>query len=394
MTATDVRDAPPTPSPAPSNEPNSVTTRDLHKSFDDTEVIHGLNMTVAPGTIVGLIGPSGCGKTTTVRLMAGLLAPSSGEARIGDTLSVDLTRAQRSRIGYLPQTPALFPDLSLIENLSFHASMYGLPLRRKRRLDELLDWVELRGDKQKRVSEASGGMQKRLALAASFVHDPDIVFLDEPTAGIDPILREKFWSQFREIAETGKTLVVTTQYVGEAGMCDFVGLMSDGEMLLLDTPKNLRKAAFSGEVVDVTTSRPLSESEIDQLREQPFVVGDVERTSLDVVRIVVDDAEAATSDLNGAFASLGVEIVEAGEHDVDYDEAFVRVVERHRKSTSDGVIDDESESPDTGSPANEPADDGSAGDGSADNGDASDSMPPPQPSGGSEPMTEQAEPSQ
>ncbi len=340
MTATDVREASP-PSPEPSHHPNSVTTRDLHKSFDDTEVIHGLDMTVEPGTIVGLIGPSGCGKTTTVRLMTGLLAPSSGEAWIGETPSVDLTRAQRSRIGYLPQTQALFPDLSLIENLSFHASMYGLPLRRKQRLDELLDWVELLDDKKKRVSEASGGMQRRLALAASFVHDPDVVFLDEPTAGIDPILRDKFWSQFRQIAETGKTLVVTTQYVGEAGMCDFVGLMSEGEMLLLDTPENLRKAAFSGEVVDVTTNRPLTNAELAGLRDQPFIVGDVERTAHNVVRVVVDDADAAVSDLNAAFSALGVEVIDASEHEVDYDEAFVRVVERHRRSTSDGQIEDD-----------------------------------------------------
>ena len=184
-------------------------------------------------------------------------------------------------------------------------------------------------------------MQRRLALAASFVHDPDVVFLDEPTAGIDPILRDKFWSQFRQIAETGKTLVVTTQYVGEAGMCDFVGLMSEGEMLLLDTPENLRKAAFSGEVVDVTTDRPLTNAELAELRDQPFIVGDVERTAHNVVRVVVDDADVAISDLNGAFSALGVEVIDAGEHEVDYDEAFVRVVERHRRSTGDGLIEND-----------------------------------------------------
>ncbi len=113
MTVTDARKTSSSPSATPRSDLNSVTTNDLHKSFDDTEVIHGLDIVVEPGTIVGLIGPSGCGKTTTVRLMTGLLAPTSGEARIGDTPSVELTRAQRARNGYLPKTPALFPDLSL-----------------------------------------------------------------------------------------------------------------------------------------------------------------------------------------------------------------------------------------------------------------------------------------
>jgi ABC-2 type transport system ATP-binding protein len=333
---------------------NSVTTRELRKSFDGVEVLHGLDIDVEPGTIVGLIGPSGCGKTTTVRLMTGLLEPSSGDASIGGTRSVDLTSAQRARIGYLPQSPALFPDLSLMENLSFHASMYGLPLRRKRRLRSVLEWVELTDDAGKRVSEASGGMQRRLSLAAAFVHDPDIVFLDEPTAGIDPILRDKFWTQFREVAATGKTLVVTTQYVGEAGMCDVVGLLSDGELLLVDTPANLRRAAFDGQVIDVATSRPLAAAELARLGDREYVVDDIERTDVSTVRIVVDDVARAIDDINRSLSALGVEVVEASEHEVDYDEAFVRVVQRHRSSNR-GELDEtrDGTEPDRGSESTE-----------------------------------------
>jgi ABC-2 type transport system ATP-binding protein len=220
-----------------------VACRALTKSFDGVDVVRDVDLQVRRGTIVGLIGPSGCGKTTTVRLLCGLLAPSSGQAEVGGTPSTDLSHRERGGIGYLPQLPALFPDLSLRENLNFHASMYGLRLRRRRRLRELLDWVELTDDQHKRVRQASGGMQRRLALAAAFVHDPAIVFLDEPTAGIDPILRARFWSQFRALRDAGRTLIVTTQYVGEAANCDVVGVLSDGQLVFLDTPDELLRRA-------------------------------------------------------------------------------------------------------------------------------------------------------
>ena len=215
---------------------SGIVADDVTMTFDDTDVVDGLSLTIEPGAIVGLIGPSGCGKTTTVRMLTGLLSPSSGSATIDGVEAATLSSKQRSAIGYLPQSPALFGDLSVRENLNFHASMYGLPLRRRKRLRELLDWVELTDDRKKRVRDTSGGMQRRLALAATFVHDPTYLFLDEPTAGIDPILREKFWNQFRSLGAEGRTLLVTTQYVGEASYCDMVGLLSDGELLMFDTP--------------------------------------------------------------------------------------------------------------------------------------------------------------
>lgn len=315
-----------------------VRTEGLRKSFGDDEVIKGVDIEVEPGTIVGLIGPSGCGKTTTVRLMTGLLRPTAGSATVFGTESCSLTAKQRARIGYLPQTPALFPELSLGENLSFHASMYGMRFRRRDRLDQLLDWVELSDHRSKRVVDASGGMQRRLALAAAFVHDPDVVFLDEPTAGIDPILRDKLWTRFHDVADAGRSLVVTTQYVGEAGQCDLVGLLSDGELLLLDTPTNLRRAAFDGEVVDVQLDRPLTDAELTQLSDEPFVLGQIERTGPTGLRFVVDDAGHAMQLIGDALHRSDASIVEIDEHLVDYDEAFLRVVQRHR--TSSGATDE------------------------------------------------------
>jgi ABC-2 type transport system ATP-binding protein len=317
-----------------SHTTSAITARDLGKSFDDVEVVRGIELDVAPGTILGLIGPSGCGKTTTVRLLTGLLVPTTGEARIHGRLATELGTAERARLGYMPQTPALFPDLSLVENLSFHASMYGLPFRRRRRLDDLLEWVELAEHRSKRVSDASGGMQRRLSLAAAFVQDPAIAFLDEPTAGIDPILRDRIWARFRELADTGTTLLVTTQYVGEAGKCDVVGLMSDGDLLLLGTPDHLRRSAFGGEVVDITLAAPLAHDAVERLEHHRMVIGTVEHVDPLTLRVVVDDAQSAVDDLSAECTALGAEVLGATEYLVDFDEAFVRIVERHRRDTA------------------------------------------------------------
>ena len=307
-----------------------VEARELTRSFDDVTVVKSLDLSIERGSIIGLIGPSGCGKTTTVRLLTGLLRPSSGEALLGGTPAAELSAARRRDLGYLPQTPALFPELSLWENLSFHASMYGLPLRRRSLLRSMLEWVELGEHRHKKVAEASGGMQRRLALAAALVHDPEIVFLDEPTAGIDPILREKFWEHFRGLAAAGKTLLVTTQYVGEAAYCDYVGLLSDGELLLFDTPANLRRAAFDGEVLDVNLGRPATDAEIARLEQLPFVVGGIEREGSTGLRVVVDGEVLEA--LQARLVEVGLDVESVDEHVVDYDEAFVRVVERHRSA--------------------------------------------------------------
>jgi ABC-2 type transport system ATP-binding protein len=307
-----------------------VSAHDVTKAFGDTAVIKGVDLHIDQGSIVGLIGPSGCGKTTTVRLLTGLLEPSAGRCEVFGTPSLGLTATQRQRIGYLPQLPALFPDLSLWENLSFHASMYGLRLRRRVRLEHVLEWVELEEHRRKKVREVSGGMQRRLALAAAFVHDPELVFLDEPTAGIDPILRAKFWEQFRAMRDDGRTMCVTTQYVGEAAYCDYVGLLSDGELLMVDTPDNLRRAAFDGEVLDLELSRPVTDEQLAPLTATRGVIGRPEQVSARIWRIVVEDADATVEHVEAEIDRLGLPVVELKEHLVDYDEAFVRVIERHR----------------------------------------------------------------
>jgi ABC-2 type transport system ATP-binding protein len=216
------------------------------RTFGDTVAVRGVTLEVPPGTIVGLIGPSGCGKTTMMRMLVGLLAPTSGEVRLLGEDPVCASPEVRQRIGFMPQHSVLFPNLSLEANLAFAASLYGVRWRgRKRRLRSLLGFVDLLEQRTTLLSDASGGMQRRLALAATLVHDPELLVLDEPTAGIDPLLRARFWDRFRDLRDEGRTLVISTQYVGEAAECDLVALLVDGELLALDRPEGLAARAYA-----------------------------------------------------------------------------------------------------------------------------------------------------
>jgi len=176
---------------------NVVETADLTKAFGKDLAVQSLTMQVPRGTIFGFVGPSGCGKTTTVRLLTGFYKPTSGTLSVLGKKPTDFSKSDREKIGYLIQQFVLYPDLTVWENLNFAASFYGVGLFRWQRLNKLLDFVELKGDKNKLARDLSGGMKRRLSLAATLVHNPELLFLDEPTAGIDPLLRRKFWDYFK-----------------------------------------------------------------------------------------------------------------------------------------------------------------------------------------------------
>jgi ABC-2 type transport system ATP-binding protein len=228
----------------------------------------------------------------------------------------------------MPQLPVLFPTLSLWGNLSFISSVYGMKLRRRRRrLNELLDLVDLREHRRKQLSECSGGMQRRLALAAVLVHRPELLFLDEPTAGVDPILRARFWEHFRQLRDNGATIVVPTQYVGEAAMCDLVAVMSSGRLLTVVPPEGLRAFADGGDLLFYEVPEDLLRADLQRIASIDGVRS-VGRTD-EGVRVVVGDQQRDAPKVEAALAGLGATATRQ-EYEPSYEDLFVSIIERDR----------------------------------------------------------------
>lgn len=308
-----------------------VQSNKMTKNFNQEIGVEDLTLNIPRGSIFGFIGPSGCGKTTTVRLLLGIYPPTSGKAEVFGHQPHRFSQEDRVRIGYMPQAFMLQPGLTVWQNLSFVASMYGMGLRRHKRLNELLDLVELSGEERKKARDLSGGMQRRLSLAAALVHNPELIFLDEPTAGIDPVLRRKFWDHFQDLKAQGHTLFVTTQYVGEAAYCDYVGVMSDGHLLMVETPENLKRIGMEGEVIELHFDGFLSQNKIELLRQQPFISGGrvhmLDNLSL---QLIVEDAAEALPELLRWCEQNGVAVLEAQKLEPSFDDVFVQLIERHR----------------------------------------------------------------
>ena len=309
--------------------PLVIKTQNLTKKFGGEVAVVAINLEVPEGSNFGYIGPSGSGKTTTVRLLMGLHVPDEGEVSVLGVQPSRFRRRDRERIGYLPQLFVLYPDLTVWENMNFAASLYGVPFLRSKRLNELLDLVELREDKHKLVRNISGGMQRRLSLAATLVHDPDLLFLDEPTAGIDPILRRKFWDYFKALQTEGHTLFVTTQYVGEAGYCDFVGVMSEGELLSVNTPEGLRREAYGGDIVKLGSTERIDYQFRQEVQSLPELKSEILSATDYEVQLLVDDAATATPYLIEYFRDRRKSINSVEGYFPSYDDVFVKLIEKH-----------------------------------------------------------------
>jgi ABC-2 type transport system ATP-binding protein len=305
-----------------------VDAHELTKMFGEEAAVNSLTMKVPRGTIFGFIGPSGCGKTTTVRLLTGIHRPTSGEVTVLGKHPVEFSKSDREKIGYLIQSFVLYPELTVWENLNFAASFYGVSLlRRHSRLNKLLEFVELSEDKGKLAGVLSGGMKRRLSLAATLVHNPELLFLDEPTAGIDPLLRRKFWDYFKDLQDQGHSLFITTQYVGEAAYCDLVGVMYAGKLLMVDSPEELRRKAYGGDIIGIKTTEWIRYENRKKLEDLPFVKGKIKVINDQEIELVVDEANTAMPALMEAAKAQRINVEKIEQISPPFDDVFVRLIE-------------------------------------------------------------------
>jgi ABC-2 type transport system ATP-binding protein len=308
------------------------------KSFGHSQVVRDVSLEVHCGQIFGLIGPSGSGKTTTIRLILGIYRPTSGTINVHGQEPHKFTREVHERIGYMPQLFVLYPNLTINQTLGFMASVYGLGREyRRQRIDAVLDLVGLQEHRKKRCQNISGGMQRRLELACALLHEPSILFFDEPTAGIDPVLRAKFWDHFRSLRDQGNTLFVTTQYVTEAEYCDQVALMDEGVVVALGSPRELRRQALGGEVIDVQSEAFTGQS-LSALRSMEGVRR-VEGLALDRIRVYIDSAADGLPDVLKVLEEQDIVVTKAQEYNPSFDEIFVRLLDANQRQESQAEVE-------------------------------------------------------
>ncbi len=226
-----------------------IQVENLTRRFGDFVAVDHINFDVHQGEVVGYLGPNGSGKTTTIRMLLGLLAPSDGKATVLGFDAFKQSEEVRTRAGYMSQKFAIYDDLTVLENLTFYGGVYGIT--DKARIKQTLELVGLTGHDSTLTRSLSAGWRQRLALGIALVHSPKLLFLDEPTSGVDPTARRAFWDLIYQLAESGVTILVTTHYMDEAEYCERVGIMRDGKLLAMDTPLRLKETIIPGDVWEV-----------------------------------------------------------------------------------------------------------------------------------------------
>lgn len=288
----------------------------LSKSYGKIEAVKGISFEVGKAEMFGLVGPDGAGKTTTIRILCGLLNPDSGTATLIDKDIIKEKQAVQNQIGYLSQRFSLYGDLTVDENIEFFAEIHNVKNYKKRR-DELLEFTRLKNFRDRLADNLSGGMKQKLALACSLIHKPQILFLDEPTAGVDPVSRRDFWKILSNLIKEGITIFMTTPYLDEAERCNRVAMMNKGEIIAIDKPAEIKKS-INKQVVEIvcTPSRKAYESLKDKYESQMFgdrinlVVKDESKDYPEIEKllnqneITINDKRVVTPSLENVFIHL------------------------------------------------------------------------------------------
>jgi len=301
-----------------------IETQALTRVFKKVTAVDNLYLQVAKGEIFGLLGPDGAGKTTTIRLLAAIMDPSSGWAKVAGFDTVTEPEAIKQRIGYMAQRFNLYEDLSVWENINFFADVFEVRGEERRaRIQRLLDFSRLATFRDRRAGQLSGGMQKKLALACTLIHTPEIIFLDEPTTGVDPVSRREFWDILTDLHLQGITLVVSTPYMDEAERCSRVGLIYQGRMIEIDTPAAI-KARTEGELVALWPSDTRKAREV-----LAGLAGVLEiQTYGDQLRLFASDAVGLMPQIRVVLALEGITVKEMRRTEPRMEEAFISLIRR------------------------------------------------------------------
>jgi ABC-2 type transport system ATP-binding protein len=287
--------------PEPAVEVEALTRR-----FGDFTAVDGISFTVEKGEIFGFLGPNGAGKSTTIKMLCGILAPTSGWARVGGYDVARESQAVRGTIGYMSQRFSLYEDLKVGENLAFFGGVQQLDARRlAARTDWVLGVANLGPHRDELAGKLSGGVRQRLALACAIIHEPRIVFLDEPTAGVDPASRRHFWELIYELAGAGVTVMVSTHYMDEAEHCDRLALIHRGRLVASGTPRELKTGAMHAAILEVESAS------LVLALETAAALPSVEDVTLfgNKLHLMTRDPEAARSELERAASDRGLELV-------------------------------------------------------------------------------------
>jgi ABC-2 type transport system ATP-binding protein len=301
-----------------------IEARGLTKRFGDVAAVDGLDLAVRRGEIFGLLGPDGAGKTTTIRMLCAIMDPTEGTARVAGFDTVREPEKIKERIGYMPQQFSLYGDLTVLENLIFFADIFGVGRReREERIERLLAFSRLTEFQDRRAAHLSGGMQKKLALACTLIHRPEVIFLDEPTTGVDPVSRREFWDILTELHLEGVTLFVSTPYMDEAERCSRVALMFEGRVIVCDAPERI-KELVEGDLLEL---RP------DRLREATRLIetlpGVLEvQVYGDLLHVFVDSASARAPSLQAALERAGIGVHGLRQTRPRMEEAFISLIRK------------------------------------------------------------------
>lgn len=278
----------------------AVTLRDLERRFGDFIAVNRISLDVRRGEIFGFLGPNGAGKSTTIRMLCGILPPSSGSGTVAGFDIVHQAEEIKKNIGYMSQKFSLYEDLTVEENIDFYAGIYRIPdERRQERKEWVIGMAGLVEHRRSRTAILSGGWKQRLSLGCAILHEPPIVFLDEPTSGVDPISRRAFWDLIYRLAGAGVTVFVTTHYMDEAEYCDRLALIYRGELIALGTPEELKTERMAEEIVEVSCDRP------QELMEEIEAIPGVKHAALfgRGLHVVTADAAATVPAIAGVLAA-------------------------------------------------------------------------------------------